>query len=146
MLTDPGSVEGTFVGIVSHTYAAAGSYDVTVSAFSAEANPTPAHATALMASPVNPVTIHETNPYFHPSERTGSETSLPAAFALTVTLEGVAVCGADGAPCTSDGNVCTDDVCRENVCVHEPVTPGTACGSDASSECDAPDSCDESGI
>ena len=44
-----------------------------------------------------------------------------------------------------DGNACTNDSFNGSACVHTPVSAGTACGSNADTQCDNPDTCDGSG-
>lgn len=48
----------------------------------------------------------------------------------------------DEQACADDGNICTRDRCVSGVCIHPPEIAGFICGSQSSSECDAPDSCD----
>ncbi|UCE58738.1 MAG: hypothetical protein JSU63_14995 [Phycisphaerales bacterium] len=47
--------------------------------------------------------------------------------------------------CTDDGNDCTDDICHAGACTHPPKSVGTACGDQAVTECDNPDTCDGAG-
>jgi len=48
----------------------------------------------------------------------------------------------DGSACTEDGNVCTADECVAGLCTHLPKLAGTACGSQSSTDCDHPNTCD----
>lgn len=52
----------------------------------------------------------------------------------------------DGVACTTDNNVCTNDVCAAGLCAHNPVTVGTSCGNNNTTDCDNPDSCDAAGV
>jgi hypothetical protein len=45
----------------------------------------------------------------------------------------------------NDGNECTNDSHNGLVCVHTPVSAGTACGSSSDTECDNADTCDGAG-
>ncbi|MGB0716521.1 MAG: hypothetical protein ACPGXK_11615 [Phycisphaerae bacterium] len=47
-----------------------------------------------------------------------------------------------------DGNPCTEDICNElvNICQNPAKEAGDPCGDQTSTECNAPDTCDESGI
>jgi len=48
-----------------------------------------------------------------------------------------------GQACADDGNACTTDTCSQDgqACLHPAKLNGTACGSQANSSCDNPDSC-----
>ena len=52
----------------------------------------------------------------------------------------------DEAPCTSDFNDCTDDVCATGACTHPDTPLGVACGDGADTDCDNPDTCDGFGF
>src|SRR5207249_7808952 len=65
------------------------------------------------------------------------------------TCDGAGACQSnhetDGTSCTTDGNDCTRDVCGSGVCTHPPEPSGHACGSPTDTDCDNPDTCDETG-
>ncbi len=52
----------------------------------------------------------------------------------------------NGTACTSDGMECTNDQCSGGVCAHPNKAAGTACGSNANTDCDNPDTCNASGV
>jgi hypothetical protein len=50
-------------------------------------------------------------------------------------------------PDCDDANLCTTELCQDQVCVFAPVAIGTPCGDTATeNECTAPDTCDGSGV
>lgn len=52
----------------------------------------------------------------------------------------------DDAPCTTDGNDCTRDVCDSGICVHVPEPIGTACGDPTNNPpCNLADTCNGQG-
>ncbi|MBI5529649.1 MAG: hypothetical protein HY897_25255, partial [Deltaproteobacteria bacterium] len=85
----------------------------------------------------------------------------------TSVCDGTGACATTWKPeytfCTSDGNGCTDDVCRNGQCVHQSVPNNTPCGDgslcttvdkcqagvcvgSAPVQCQAQDSCHEAGV
>ncbi len=53
---------------------------------------------------------------------------------------------ANGAPCSDDGNDCTNDVCSNAVCTHPNHPPGTACGDPTDTTCNPADTCNGAGV
>lgn len=50
-------------------------------------------------------------------------------------------------PDCDDANLCTTELCQDQVCIFTPVAIGTACGDTATeNECTEPDTCDGSGV
>ncbi len=52
----------------------------------------------------------------------------------------------DGTPCPDDGFACTEDICRNAACVHDPILEGEPCGDQTDTDCDDPDTCDVDGV